>query len=136
MFCSQRVLGIFKIALRLRDQHVFVWQSAEILNVFNTSTLKQTFSKFLFKKLEYRFWVENIKMESALFPHKLPYQKSILRQIEWWVQNEAITKNGVLPITTLFFWFFCFSLKTSYKELIWCTNHPNTQLLLSVSTEI
>ena len=136
MFCSQRVLGIFKIALRLRDQQVFVWQSAEILNVFNTSTLKQTFSKLLFKKLEYRFWVENIKMESALFPHKLPYQKSILRQIEWWVQNEAITKNGVLPVTTLFFGFFCFSLKTSYKELIWCTNHPNTQLLLSVSTEI
>ena len=27
----------------------------EILNVFNTSTLKQTFSKLLFKKLEYRF---------------------------------------------------------------------------------
>ena len=27
----------------------------------------------------------------------------MLRQIEWWVQNGPITKNGVLPVTTLFF---------------------------------
>ena len=49
----------------------------------------------------------------------------MLRQIEWWVQNGPITKNGVLPVTTLFFWKFCFSLRTFYKELIWCTNYPN-----------
>ena len=28
-------------------------------------------------------------------------------------------------VTTLFFWKFCFSWRTSYKELIWCTNNPN-----------
>ena len=27
----------------------------------------------------------------------------MLRQIEWKVQNEPITKNGVLPVTTLCF---------------------------------
>ena len=27
----------------------------------------------------------------------------MLRQIEWGVQNGAITKSGVLPLTTLFF---------------------------------
>ena len=34
-------------------------------------------------------------------------------------------KNGVLPTTTLFFWKFRFSLRTSYKELSWYTKHPN-----------
>ena len=42
----------------------------------------------------------------------------MLRQIEGWVHNGPITKNGVLVVTTLFFKKFCFSLRTSYKELI------------------
>ena len=29
------------------------------------------------------------------------------------------------PVTTSFVWRFCFSLRTSYKKLIWCTNNPN-----------
>ena len=37
------VLGIFKIALRLTYRHVFMRQSVETLNVFNTLTLKQNF---------------------------------------------------------------------------------------------
>ena len=49
---------------------------------------------------------------------KLLCQKPMLRQIEWGIQNEPITKNGVLPVT-VFFWKFCFTLRTSYKELIW-----------------
>ena len=40
-----------------------------------------------------------------------------LRQIEWKVQNGPITNNGNLPVTTIFFWKFCFSLRTSDKEL-------------------
>ena len=67
-------------------------------------------------------------MKTHHFHTKLPYQKSMLRQIKWWLQNGPITKNGVLPVTTLFFWKFCFSLRTSYKELICCTNNPNTHI--------
>ena len=52
----------------------------------------------------------------------------MLRQIEWWVQDGPITKNGVLPATTLLFWKVCFSLRTSNKELIWCTNNPNAHI--------
>ena len=52
----------------------------------------------------------------------------MLRQIEWGVQNWPITKNRVLPVTTFLFWKFCFSLGTSYIELIWCTNHPNVHI--------
>ena len=41
-----------------------------------------------------------------------------LRQIKWCVQNETITKNGVLPVITLFFSKFCFNIRATYKELI------------------
>ena len=51
-----------------------------------------------------------------------------LRQIEWWVLNGPITKNEVLPATFLFFRKLCLSLRTSYKELIWCTSHPNVHI--------
>ena len=37
-------------------------------------------------------------------------------------------KNGILPVTTLFFKKICFTLRTSYKELICCTNNPNTHI--------
>ena len=59
------------------------------------------------------------------FHTKLPYEKPLLRQIEWCVKNGPITKNGVLPVTTLFFLKFCFSLRTFYKELIRCTSDPD-----------
>ena len=36
-----------------------------------------------------------------------------LRQIQWWVKNGSVTKNEVLPVTTLLFWKFCSSLRTS-----------------------
>ena len=40
------------------------------------------------------------------FHTKVPYQKPILRQIEWWVQNGFLTDKGVLPVTNLLFWKF------------------------------
>ena len=55
------VLGIFKVAIRLRDQHVFMWQSVES-NIFNTWALKQIFWTF-FEKLEYRSFFESTKIE-------------------------------------------------------------------------
>ena len=77
----------------------------EILNVFNTLTLKQIFweTKTFVKKLDYRFLVESTKIENASFPEKTAISDANVRQIEWLVQNGPISKNGVLPITTLFF---------------------------------
>ena len=34
----------------------------------------------------------------------------------------------VLPVTTSFSWKFCFSLRTSYQELIWCTNKQKVHI--------
>ena len=64
------VLGIFKIALRLRDRHVFVWELVETLNIFNTVTLKQNSwkTKTFFQKIEATFLVERTKIENASFP--------------------------------------------------------------------
>ena len=62
------------------------------------------------------------------FHTKLPYQKLMLRQIKWWLQNGPIKKNGVSPATTLYFWKICSSLRTSYKEMICCTNNPNAHI--------
>ena len=107
-----------------------MWQSVEILNVFSTLTLKQIFwqTKNFFKKLEYRFLVESTKIENASFSYKTTILEANIKTKKCWVQNRPTTKNGVLPVTTLFFWKFCFSLRTFYKELIWCTNNPNAQI--------
>ena len=123
----KRVLEIFKIALRLRDQHVFLLQLLKILNVFNTLILRQIFwkTKTFFKKLEYRLLVVITKIESAIFPHKTALSEANVRQIEWGLQNGAITENEVLPGTTLCFWKFCFSLKTSDKVPIRWTIYTN-----------
>ena len=102
------------------------------LDICNTSTFEQVFwkTKTFFKKLEYRFLtVKALRLKALAFQKPIiliptGISEANLRQIEWWVQNGASTKNGRLPVTTLLFRKFCFSLRTSYKELIWCTNDP------------
>ena len=66
---STKFLGICKIALRLRDRHVFMWRSLEI---FYISNFEQSFWKTqtLFKKLEHRFLVESAKTENATISYK------------------------------------------------------------------
>ena len=66
-----------------------------------------------FKKLEYRFLVKKIRLKTQHFHTKLSCQKAMLRQIDWEVPNKLITKNGFLPLHALFFWKFCFSIRTS-----------------------
>ena len=82
----------------------------------------------LLQKTEVVFELKALRLKTHHFHTKLPYQRPMLRQIKWWLQNGPIKKKGVLPVTTLFFWKFCFSLRTSYKELICCTNNPNAHI--------
>ena len=51
---------------------LFMRQSVETLNVFNTLTLKQIFWKTetFFKKLKYSFLVESTKIENTSLPYK------------------------------------------------------------------
>ena len=101
-----------------------MWQSVEILNVFNTLTLKQIFwkTKTFFKKLEQSFLAKSTNTENTHFLTKLSYQKLMLRQIKWLVQN-GLTSNYFIIL-----WKFCFGSRTSYKEIIWCTKDPNAHI--------
>ena len=89
------------MALRLRDQHVFMWQSLKILNVFNALSLKQIFwkTKNFFKKLEHRFLVESTKIENASFPFKTAISEANVKTnkvvtTKWAYQKErSFTSN-------------------------------------------
>ena len=80
-------------------------QSVEVLNVFNTLALKQIFwkTKTFFKKLEYRFLVRSTKIENAPFPYKTAISEANVETNKMVTAKWTITKNGVLPVTTLFF---------------------------------
>ena len=124
-------MGIFKIALHLTDRHVFIWQSLENVNVFNTLILKPIFSdkKTFFKKLKYCFLVESTKIENATFPYKTALSKANVETNRMGSRRSTYHKKwNFFPVTTLVFRKFCFCLRTSCKELIWCTNHPNVHI--------
>ena len=70
-FFWKTILGIFKIALHLGDQQVFMWHSVKILNVFNTLTLTQILwkTKAFLKKVESCFLAKSTKIENVSFPY-------------------------------------------------------------------
>ena len=97
---------------------------------FNTLILKQIFwkTKTFFKNFEHRFLVESTNTENATLPCKTALSEANFKANSMCIQNGPITKDGVLPVTTLIFWKSYFSLRTSYKELICCTSDPNTHI--------
>ena len=98
----------FKIALRLRDRHVSVWQSGKILNVFNTLTLKQSFwkKKTFFEKLEYPFSVESTKTEKASLPYKTVISEANVntnRMVNTkWVKEWSFASSCFISLKILF----------------------------------
>ena len=62
------------------------------------------------------FSLKVLRLKTQHFLTKLSCHKPMLRQMEWGIQNESITKNRVLPVTTLFFRKLCFSLRISHKD--------------------
>ena len=107
-----------------------MWQSVEILNVFNTFTLKQISwkAKAFFKKLDYRCLVESTKIENASVPYKTALSEANVKtnrlgNTKWTYQNErSFASNDVIFLK------FCFSLRTSYEELFWCTYDSNVYI--------
>ena len=80
--------------------------------------------KTLFKKLEYQILVESTKIENAPFPYKTATSEANVKT------NRVVSTKltGVLISTTSIFWLCCFSLRASYKELIWCINDPSAHV--------
>ena len=118
-------LFVREISMFLCDITVKFWTFSILLS------LKEIFweTQNLFKKLEYTFLVESTKIENATFPYKTALSEANVKTNKIESKNcTYITTNGFLPVTTLFFRKFCFSLRTSYKELVWCTSHPNIHI--------
>ena len=69
-------------------------QSVEILNAFNTVTLKQIFWKMktFFKKLEHRFLVESTKIKNASFLYKNAVSEANLKTGEYKMNLSQRTK--------------------------------------------
>ena len=105
-----------------------MWQPVEILSSFNNFTLKQAFwkTKKLFQKTEVTLkissrveeLVESKKIEKTAFRYKTARSETNVKKNKLGVQKGPITKNKVLSVTNSIFWKFCFSITTSYKELI------------------
>ena len=110
------------MALRLRDQHVFMWQSAKMLNVFSTLTLKQIFwkAKAFFRKMKHFFLVEGSKIENTSFPYKTETSEANVKTnkmvtTKWTYHKErSFASNYVI-----------FLLYHLYSEFFCCTNDPN-----------
>ena len=77
------------MTLRLRDRHVFMWQSVKVSNAFTTLSLKQIFweTKTFFKKLDYGFLFESTKIENTSFPFK-----TVLSEANFKTNKMATTK--------------------------------------------
>ena len=100
----------------LCDNH---WKFWTISNYnFETNFLK---NEILFIwKLEYCFLVEFTLIKNATIPYKTALLEGNVKVIRTGSTKWTFQKNKVLPVTTLFFWKFCFIIRTFYKELIWC----------------
>ena len=84
----------------------------EILNVFNTSILKQVFweAKDFFKKLEYRFLVEGTEIESASISYKTAISEAnaktnIMVSTKWTYQQERSFASNYFIFSTILFQF-------------------------------
>ena len=89
-----------------------MWQSVEILNVLNTSTLEPIFSKTktFFKKLEYLFLVENTGIEKATFPYRtaklgVNAKTTRMENARWINHNERSFANNYLIFSKILFQF-------------------------------
>ena len=85
-------------------------------------------TKNFFQKLKHLFSAENIKIENTSFTHKTVVSEANVETNRMVSTKWTYCKEQSFPVTTLFIWKFCFKLRTSSKELIWCTNNPNVHI--------
>ena len=114
------VLGIFfKIALRLRDWHVCMWQSVKVLTVFDILNLIQNFSrtKFFLKKLEHRFLVETSKTENTSFSFKTAMSEANLKTNKMAIIKLTYHKDGSFATNYLIFLENLFQFQNLFKTV-------------------
>ena len=93
-------------------------------------TLKQIFwkTKTFFEKLEYLFLVESTKIEKTSFPYKNVTSEANVKTNRMVTSKRTYQKERTFASNYFIFWKFCFSLRTSYKEMVWCIKNPNDHI--------
>ena len=109
------MLGIFKIALRLSDWHVFMSQSVKVLK---TLTLKQIFwkTRTFLKTLDYRFFVETTKIENTSFPVKTAQSETYVKTNRIATTKWTYLKEWNFASYYFFFLKICSSLEPLKKS--------------------
>ena len=96
------------------DRHIFMQQSLEISNVFSAVTLKKFSGRTFFKS-------RVLRLKTHHFHRKIALSKANVKTNRIGSTKSTYRKERSFA-SNFFFWKFCFSLRTCYKELIWCTN--------------
>ena len=117
-----------------------MWQSMEILNVFNSLTLKQIFwktKKPFSKNCSIVFKLGALRFKNASSPYKTAISEANVKtnrmeSTKWTYHKE----RSFISEYFIFFSKFCLGLVTSYKELTWCTNTQMPIIVLFVSARI
>ena len=89
----------------------------------------------LFQKnwISYCLLVESTKIENATFPYRTALSAANFNTNRMGSSKQTYHKNEVLPLTTSLFLKILFQyIRTSYKELIWCTNTQMSMFILYV----
>ena len=84
--------------------------------------------KTFFKKLEDRFLVESSKSENASFPYKTNVSEDNVKTNTMVSRKWAYHKERSFASNYFIFFRFWFTLRTSWEELICCTNNPNAHI--------
>ena len=105
-----------KMALRLKDRHVFMWQSLRILNAFNTLKLKQPFRKtnVSLKKTGASLFSTEYNNERAIFLCKTALSK-ISVKTNWMGSTKWTYHKKIATDYFTFFWKFNMIIGTSYR---------------------
>ena len=71
---------------------------------------------------------ENTKIEDTSFPYKTTISEANVKTNKMVSAKWTYHKERSFASNYFFFLIFRFSLRTSYKDLIWCNNDPNTHI--------
>ena len=107
-----------------RDNHWKFWNFS-ILSLWNKFSEKR---KSFSTNWRIAFLVESTKIENGTFPCKTSLSEAniktnIMGSAKWTYHKEWCFASNYFIIFKIFF-----SVRTSYKELIWCDNYPNDHI--------
>ena len=99
-------------------------------NFWKFPTLKQILwkTKIFFTKLEDQFLAESTKIEKATFSYNPALSEANIKAGRMGRTKGTYHKERRFASNYFNFLKICFRLRTSFKELIWCTYYPNVHI--------